>query len=300
MLDQTRGLPDPSPRRERIFNIPPAILITLVGLAIIHVIRLVVPEAWDEEILLRLAFVPGRLTYAVDPVPVLDSIRAALDQGDAGLPQAQFGRYILMNTGLQPWTALTYALLHADWSHIGLNGVWLLAFGSPVARRLGTGRFALFMAATTLAGAVAHFVAYPVGLVPVIGDSAAVSGCMGAALRFMFQPQVPVSSIIGLDRTRSDASHPPLVTFRALLGDRRAVAFLVVWFLANSLYGLGIVALGTAGATIAWQAHIGGFLMGLLGLRLFERGLGGAPPGPSDLTDEDPPRPVHDDPVTPR
>ena len=40
--------------------------------------------------------------------------------------------------GAEVWSFVTYALLHADWTHLGFNAVWLLAFASPVARRFGT------------------------------------------------------------------------------------------------------------------------------------------------------------------
>ncbi len=246
-------------------------MFTLGTLVLLHAVRLGLPDDWDNRILLRLAFVPGSFTYAFDPAAVLDGIRKLLDAGDAGLRQAQLGRYILTSAGLEPWTVLTYGLLHADWAHVGLNSLWLLAFGSPVARRLGTRRFSIFLALATVAGAAAHYAAHPVALVPVIGASAAVSGCMGAALRFMFQPQVPLSAIISLDGREGDAVHQPLQPLVGLVRDRRATAFLIVWFATKMLFGFGIVALGTADTAVAWQAHIGGFLFGLLALPLFDR-----------------------------
>lgn len=299
MLDQTRRFPEPPPRRERIFNIPPAIGITLVVLLALHAARRAIPEAWDDQLLLRLAFVPGTFTYAFDPAAVLAGLRKLLDAGDAGLRQAQLGRYILTSAGLEPWTVLTYGVLHADWPHVGLNGLWLLAFGTPVARRLGTRRFWLFLAIATVAGAFAHYAAHPAGLLPVIGASAAVSGCMGAALRFMFQPEVPVSAIISLNgRKRDETFHPPLQPLLGLFRDRRAMAFLVVWFATNALFGFGVVALGTADGAVAWQAHIGGFLFGLLALPLFDQGAAGqATAGRSPL--DGPHRPDEGGPVAP-
>ncbi len=272
MLDTTRPFPEPPPQREPMFNIPLGTLIVLGGLIAIHALRQVIPESWDNQVLLHLAFLPGTFTYGVDPAAVLAHMRDLADQGDAGLRQAQLGRYILMNAGLEPWTVLTYGLLHADWTHIGLNSLWLLAFGSPVARRLATGRFLLFLGFTTLMGAVAHFLTHPVDLQPVIGASAAVSGCMGAALRFMFQPRAAVASATGFrPPTRTDAVHAPLLPLRGILSDRRATAFLVAWFAANLLFGIGVVALGPSEAAVAWEAHIGGFLAGLLALPLFDR-----------------------------
>ncbi len=271
MLDPTYRAPGLPPRREPIFNVPSTILLVLVALVAIHVLRLLVPPDWDDQIVLHLSFIPGRVTFAFDPARVAQAVMAQASGGDVGLAQAQLGRSILLSSGLEPWTVVTYGLLHADWAHLGLNAVWLLAFGAPVARRLGLARFLVFLLATTVAGAAAHYATHIVDLQPVIGASAAVSGCMGAALRFMFQPQVPVSAIIGLpEQARQEAFRRPLVPLLTLARDRRAASFFVAWFVTNLLFGIGSVSLGLTEGAVAWQAHIGGFLLGLLGFRLFD------------------------------
>jgi membrane associated rhomboid family serine protease len=56
----------------------------------------------------------------------------------------------------------------------------------------------------------------------------------------------------------------------AVLTNRTALVFLIVWFIANFLFGVSAGPLGFGDATIAWQAHIGGFLLGLLGFPLFD------------------------------
>ena len=78
--------------------------------------------------------------------------------------------------------------LHGGWSHCLINLVWLLAFGAPVARRLGARRFlALYLACIVAGGLVQIFSAgEEAWLVPIIGASAGVSGMMGAAARFAF------------------------------------------------------------------------------------------------------------------
>ena len=90
--------------------------------------------------------------------------------------------------GAEFWTFFTYALLHADWMHLGFNAVWLLAFASPVARRFGALRFLMFFAATIAGGALAYLLAHAGALAPMIGASAGISGMMGAAARFAFEP----------------------------------------------------------------------------------------------------------------
>lgn len=247
----------------------------LGGLIAIHLVRLLLPDAWDAEVLRRLAFVPGRLTYAFAPSRVAGALIALSSQGQEGLRAAQVGRFFLGNGTQQPWTVVTYGLLHASGAHLGLNGVWLLAFGTPIARRLGSGRFAAFIIAATAAGAAGHYATHMFDLQPVIGASAAVSGCMGAALRFVFQPELPVSVGLGLSGPPpAEAARAPVVPLLDLFRDRRAATFLIAWFLTNLLFGIGPASLGFTEGIVAWQAHIGGFLLGLLFFPLFDR----APP----------------------
>ncbi len=288
MLDPTYRAPDPEPRPEPIFNIPRGLLLVMAVLIGIHGLRQVIPQDWDDAILLRLAFEPGTITYALDPARVTRAIQVLGGEGATGLQQAQWARFVLQDYGLQPWTVLTYGLLHASWAHVGLNLLWLLAFGAPVARRLGTPRLMLFLCGGTLAGAVAHYLTHRLDMQPVIGASAAVSACMGAALRFVFQPRLPVSSIIGLsDPMREAVARQPLLSLGAMLRDRRAATFLVAWFVTNLLFGIGAISAGLTGGAVAWQAHIGGFLFGLLMLPLLDRPTLPAPPT-ADAPDPEP------------
>ena len=285
MLDQTTFDPDAMRRkREPVFNIPGVILGVLAVLVLVHVVRQVLPQATDERLLLNLAFEPGTFTYAFAPERVVSGLRLLAMQNEAGLQRAELGQYILEQGGLRPWTVLTYGLLHADWSHIGLNGLWLLAFGTPVARRIGPVRFVALSLAASVAGAAAHYITHPVDLQPVIGASAAVSGCMGAALRFMFQPDAPRQTP---DGDPAAARPVALTRLRDMLGNRRVMTFLLVWFVTNLLFGLGSVPFGLTSGAIAWEAHIGGFVFGMLAFDLFDR------PGPVMLP------PVEPDPAPP-
>ncbi len=292
MLDRTTVPDGLIPAREPIFKIPAVILFTLVVLLLIHAIRLVIPDALDFEVLARLAFVPGRLTYLFDPEPVVNALMRLAAGTPEALQQAQVGRYFLRDGVAQPWTVLTYGLLHANWTHLGLNSVWLLAFGSPVARRVGPWRCLALLGVTTLAGALAHWLTHPFDLQPVIGASAAVSGCMGASLRFIFQPRRTLASIVGLTAPeRQAALGEPRVPLAALLRDRRAVGFFVAWFVTNLMFGLGAVSLGLSDAAVAWEAHIGGFLAGLVLFPLFDP-KDGAPSAVVSTGDDGAARPI--------
>ena len=72
-------------------------------------------------------------------------------------------------TAADIWTFVTYALLHADWMHLLFNSVWLLAFGTPLARRFGAARFLAFCAVTAAAGALAHLMTHFGQMVPMVG-----------------------------------------------------------------------------------------------------------------------------------
>ena len=225
-------------KREPVFNIPSVVIVVLAVLAIIHAVRtLLLSEQQDIEFLLSFAFIPARYDTAL----VLDG---ALPGGGADV-----------------WTFVTYALIHADWVHLGVNAVWLLPFGSAVARRFGTLRFLAFFAVTAAAGAALHLATHAGEQFPMIGASAAISGTMAAAMRFAFQRGGPLR-LIG----RADASsyRVPAIPLRGVLSDARVMLFLVVWFGINILFGVGSLPMTGSDQPVAWEAHIGGFLAGLL------------------------------------
>jgi membrane associated rhomboid family serine protease len=232
-------------RREPIFNVPSAVVAMLVVLVLVHLVRdFVLTPKQDAQLLLWFAFIPARYDAAV-----------AADVGEIA--------------GLAPriWTFFSYALIHGDWTHLGLNGVWLLAFGTPIARRFGTVRYLAFFMLTAAAGAAAHFAAATNAYMPVIGASASISGFMAAAMRFVFQRSGPLGSIGRNDPQAYRVSALPLI---AVLRDPRVLAFLAVWFGLNILFGVGSLSLDGGEQLIAWQAHIGGFLAGLLAFPLFD------------------------------
>ena len=260
-------------RQERIFNLPPVVLWIVVLLAAIEGFsQLVSPEAY-LEILQRFAFVPGRLTFAFDP----DRVSAAFNSGAGEDALRAKAEQLFLGDGTpQWWTPLTYAFLHGGWPHVGINCLWFAAFGSAVARRFGTPRFLLFCAVSAVAGAAAHYLTHMTDLQPVVGASAAVSGVMAAAVRFVFQPGAPLGESLGFaQRADADVAYQqPSLPLRDILSNRSAISFLFFWFLANFLFGAIPMPLGITGATVAWEAHIGGFLIGLLAFFWFD------PPAP--------------------
>ena len=255
--------------RERIFNVP-FVLIALVGLMLgIHLLRQLLPLEQDIWTLINFGFVPGRFTYFFDPGHIAKVIAAAQDSDPT---QAAIDRAFLNNGGPLWSTLVTYSLLHANWAHVGFNALWLVAFGAPVARRFGNQRFIVFCIGSAVAGALAHFVTHLDDLQPVIGASAIDSAVMAAAARFVFQPGAALGESLGLgDPRRQRPPHaqaaPPL---GAVFTNSGAMTFLIFWFVTNLLFGLVSGPANLGGGAVAWQAHIGGFLFGLLGFALFD------------------------------
>ncbi len=249
--------------RQPVFNVPGIVLAFIAALVVVHGWReYLASDAQDALALATFGFVPGRWTYLIDPDGVADVFAGFT--GPGATDREEIARYFLGDGSLQWWTPLTYGALHANWAHCGVNCLWLAAFGSPVARRIGPWRFAALFAVTSVAGAGAHWLSHIYDLQPVIGASASVSGLMAAATRFMFQS----GGMIGLDSPQG--TRPPLVPLPRLLRDPRAVPFLLVWFGVNFVFGIAAGPLGITPSPVAWEAHIGGFLAGLFMFHVFD------------------------------
>ena len=253
--------------RERMFNLPGVVLGLFVVMASIHGLReFILTDEQDAWSLATFAFVPGRLSLLIDPAGVADVLATLKVSGNA--VQEEVARFFLGDGRAQWWTVFTYAFLHANWTHLAVNSMWLAAFGAPVARRFGTPRFLFFFIVTAIAGAAAHFLMHRYDLVPVIGASASVSGLTAAAIRFVFQPNAPLG--LGLGARDEVAYVQPALPLGRILQDRRVLPFLLVWFAVNFVFGASSEPLGLTSGPVAWEAHAGGFLAGLFLFTLFD------------------------------
>ncbi|MEP9373233.1 rhomboid family intramembrane serine protease [Mesorhizobium sp. KR1-2] len=228
--DHEQGVP-PS-RREPVFNMPGIVLLA-IGLCVgVHLLRVYVltPEQ-DFALLVRAAFIPVRYS----------------------------GQYAL---DIWAFTSpFTYTFLHGSFTHLFVNMVWLAAFGSPLANRLGAARFALFWAVSGAAAAGLHYSLHMNDPSPLIGASGAIAGMMGAAARFGFL----------IDRSSGQAAFsgaplPVSMVFRS----RTVMTFLIVWMVINFVTGIVGFAPGVSDR-IAWEAHVGGFFLGFFGIQFFDR-----------------------------
>jgi membrane associated rhomboid family serine protease len=255
--------------REPMFNLPGSLVFLILALAAVHGFREFFLSAQvDAEFMRALAFVPGRFAYESDP----DAVAAALTKlAAAGDRDALLIAQFFLDDGRADYrTLVSYAFLHGDWTHLGMNVLWLAAFGAPVAQRFGAGRTIAFFLFTAAAGAGAHYLVHPVDLIPVVGASASVSGMMAAALRFIFQPGAPLGPSIFALREPGASAQAPALPLRRAWRDKRVVQFALLWFAINLVVGLLAKPLGIAEGGVAWEAHAGGFLAGFLFFGLFD------------------------------
>ncbi len=151
---------------------------------------------------------------------------------------------------------LTSMFLHGGWLHV-LGNLWTLAiFGDNVEDRMGPLRFGVFyLVCGVLAGAV-HVYFSPTSAVPTIGASGAISGVMGAY--FVLYPRARVVTLIP-------------VLFYPLFVELPAFVFLGLWFASQLLSGTASLVAPEAAGGIAFLAHVGGFVAGVLLHWLFVR-----------------------------
>jgi membrane associated rhomboid family serine protease len=238
------NFPPEARRRQPVFNLPPVILALSAILIAVHVLRQFLSQEADLKVLLWTAFLPARYSY----VPVLN-----------GLLPGGFAADV--------WTFVTYAFLHGDAIHLAVNLIWFLAFGSAVAWRFGTMRFLAFSAVTAAAGSAVHLLFHHGDVAPLVGASAAISGAMAAAVRFAFEAGGPLGP---WRNSGPEAFRVPASPLLQSLRNPQVLVFLGVWFLLNLLFGLTSAMTNLSEGSVAWQAHVGGFLAGLLLFPLFD------------------------------
>ena len=149
----------------------------------------------------------------------------------------------------------TSMFLHAGWLHLLGNMLYLWVFGRNIEDLIGSGRFLLFYLLCGLAAAVVHVIFNAFSPTPTIGASGAIAGVMGAYLvKF---PRARIVTLVIF-----------IVFFTTL--DVPAWILLVFWFAIQFFSGFGSIGSAdyTGGGT-AWFAHIGGFVAGMLLIRLF-------------------------------
>lgn len=143
----------------------------------------------------------------------------------------------------------TAMFMHGGFIHIAGNMLYLWIFGNNIEDALGHFKFLLFYLTCGLVATLAQFVVDPASTVPTLGASGAIAGVLGGYL--LLYPSAQIVSLV------------PLLFFVTLY---RLPAIIVIglWFVIQFANGYFSLQASSAAAGIAWFAHIGGFISGIL------------------------------------
>jgi membrane associated rhomboid family serine protease len=150
-------------------------------------------------------------------------------------------------------TVFSSMFMHGGLFHLGGNMLYLWIFGNNIEDRLGHIRFILFYIFCGIVSAYAYAITRPHSLTPMIGASGAVSGILGAYL--LLFPRATVYTLVFLGFFITNVKIPALIV----------IGFWAIIQFVNGLISTGINERGG----VAWFAHIGGFLIGLLTIKLW-------------------------------
>lgn len=153
----------------------------------------------------------------------------------------------LGNFGAALIPLFTSLFLHGGWFHIISNMLFLWVFGDNVEDRMGHLRYLGFYLSVGAIGNMAQIIAAPHSTIPIIGASGAVAGILGAY--YVSFPRAKVLAVI------------PIIFFFTFM-EVRATIFIIIWFVLQVFNG--VFSLTDAGNSVAWWAHIGGFLGGFI------------------------------------
>jgi membrane associated rhomboid family serine protease len=187
----------------------------------------------------ELGLIPGELTLSAQPgqaFPIGPGLACVIDPGR------------------QASNVVTSMFLHGSWMHLIGNMWFLWLFGNNVEDSMGRARFIVFYFVSGLAAAGLQVLTNPASTIPMVGASGAISGVMGAYL--LLYPRVRVFALVPFGFFLTSVALP-------------AWMMLVYWALLQFVSGL--VDLGQASGGVAFWAHIGGFVAGLVLAKLFAR-----------------------------
>src|SRR5437016_4691093 len=197
--------------------------------ALVFFFELALPQGSVEQIFYLFGIVPARFTHPEWAASV-------------GFP---IGNY---------WPILTHQFLHGGWLHI-ISNMWALwIFGDNVEDRMGPVRFAIFYLTCGVVAGLTQLLSSPHSAVPSVGASGAIAGVLGAYLLLF-----PTARLVVM---------MPIL-FLPFFFEVPAVLYLGVWFVSQLFSGTLALASPEQVGGIAWWAHVGGFLAGLLLCRWF-------------------------------
>lgn len=209
----------------------PAVNLTLIAInAVVFFFQVSLPPEALDDLVIAFGVVPARLDLT-DPLATLANPAA--------------------------WVPLfTHMFLHGGWFHIISNMWTLFIFGDNVEDRMGSGRYLLFYLFGGLAAALAQVAINPASPIPAIGASGAIAGVLGSY--FLLFPKSRVITLIP-------------IFFIPWLIEVPAIVYLGFWFVSQLFSGIAALRIPheVAIGGVAWWAHIGGFVFGMVFFRLF-------------------------------
>ncbi|MEY2440457.1 MAG: hypothetical protein QOI34_1842 [Verrucomicrobiota bacterium] len=212
-------------------SVPIATRALILVNVIVFFFELAMPRASIDPLFYLFGLVPARFTHPDWAIAV-------------GFPADHF------------WPLLTHQFLHAGWFHILANMWTLWIFGDNVEDRMGPIRFIIFYLLCGTAAGLTHLYTNPDSTVPSVGASGAIAGVLGAY--FLFFPTARLVVLLP-------------IFFFPFFFEIPAVFYLALWFLTQLFSGTMALAGPQEVGGIAWWAHIGGFIAGMLLCWLFVR-----------------------------
>ncbi len=170
------------------------------------------------------------------------------------LQSAITAHYALVPDHLHAYSLITSMFLHGGWFHLIGNMWFLWVFGSHVEDAIGSGRYAIFYLVSGIASGLLQLVLNLGSPIPTIGASGAIAGVMGAFL--ILYPRVRVVTLVFI------------IVFITTI-ELPAAFMLIYWFAIQLISGLSSFSSFTDQGGVAWFAHVGGFLAGILLVKVF-------------------------------
>jgi membrane associated rhomboid family serine protease len=157
------------------------------------------------------------------------------------------------------FTVFTSMFMHGNFAHLGGNMLFLYIFGDNVEDSVGHLRYVFFYLLSGIGAAAAQVLIDPSSQVPMVGASGAIAGVLGAYM--VLHPRAPITVL----------NPPPLAFFIGFFIEVPAWLVIGAWFVIQLLSGVGSLG-GAEGGGVAFFAHVGGFLAGLLLVRPLHAG----------------------------
>lgn len=248
---------------------PPIVTCAIIGLNVLALLWVsLLPHLEHERVLIERGFIPARLAQALHGRPLVLEVPGQVRQPGAVLPVAVKKQFELpADRRLIASTLVTSLFLHGGWIHL-LGNMWFLwIFGNNVEDRLGHFTYTAFYLGGGVLASLCHWWSDPQSQVPVVGASGAVATVLGAYA--VTWPWAHVRCIV------------VLIIFITVVR-LPALAVLGFWFLTQVLEASRQVDLGLQGGVAFW-AHIGGFLAGMVLMPLVAERPPPAPRRPTEL-----------------